>query len=57
VIDLEKDNALLRGKLDMLKYGSGGFEKLVEGLSEEEYKEVYNKMEIFVKAIKSRVYL
>lgn len=57
VIALEKDNALLRQKLDMLKYGSGGFEKLVDGLSEEEYKEVYEKMQIFVKAIKSRVYL
>ena len=57
VIALEKDNALLRQKMDVLKYGTGRFEHLIDGLSEEEYKEVYDKMEIFVKAIKNRVYL
>lgn len=57
IVMLEKENSALRQKLDLLKFGSGSFDKLIEGLSKEEIDEVYQKMDIFVKAIKSRVYL
>lgn len=56
LIGLEKDNAALRGKLDLLRFGNNRFESLVDGLSKEELDEVYEKMGIFVRAIKSRVY-
>lgn len=56
-IDLEKDNAALRSKLDLLKFGHRRFDELFEGISKEEMDEVYEKMSIFVRAIKSRVYL
>jgi len=57
VIDLEKDNAALRQKLDLVKYKSNRFDNLVEDLSEEEVDEVYEKLDIMVRAIRSRVYL
>jgi hypothetical protein len=57
IIDLEKENASLSHRLNLLRYESRKFEKLVEGLSKEEMDEVFDKMNIFVKAIKSRVYL
>lgn len=57
VINLEKENVSLKQKLDLLKFGTNKFDKLVEGLSKDEIDEVYEKMNIFVKAIRSRVYL
>ena len=57
VLMLEKENAALSHKLDLLKYGNNEFEKMTQGLSKEEMEEVYEKMNIFVKAIKNRVYL
>lgn len=57
IIDLEKDNASLMHRLNLLRYQSRRFENLVEGLRPEEIDEVYNKLNIFVKAIKTRVYL
>lgn len=57
IIDLEKENTSLEHRLNLLRYESRRFEKLVEGLSKEEIDEVFDKMNIFVKAIKNRVYL
>jgi len=57
IIDLEKENTSLEHRLNLLRYESRRFEKLVEGLSKEEIDEVFDKMNIFVRAIKNRVYL
>lgn len=57
IVALEKDNAALRQKLDLLKFGSNSFDRLIEGLNKEEIDEIYEKLNIMVKAIKSRVYL
>jgi hypothetical protein len=57
IVDLEKGNASLQHRLNLLRYESRKFEKLVEGLNKEEIDEVFDKMNIFVKAIKNRVYL
>jgi len=57
VLSLEKENASLTHKLDLLKYGNSKLDRLIEGLSKEEMQEVHDKMNIFVKAIKNRVYL
>jgi len=57
IIDLEKENTSLEHRLNLLRYESRRFEKLVEGLSKEEIDEVFDKMNIFVKAINNRVYL
>lgn len=56
-VNLEKDNAALRSKLDLLKFGNRRFDELFDGLNKDEMDEVYEKMSIFVRAIKSRVYL
>jgi len=57
IIDMEKENDSLSHKLHLLKYESRRFEKLIDGLSKDELDEVFDKMSIFVRAIKSRVYL
>jgi len=57
IIVIEKDNHLLRQKIDLMQYKSNRFQKLLEGLNEEELDEVYYKMDIFVRSIKTRVYL
>lgn len=54
---LEQENDALNHKLISLRATSQKFLDLFEGIREEEVDEVYNKMNIFVKAIKSRVYL
>jgi DNA-binding transcriptional ArsR family regulator len=54
---LQKDNDAMRYKLMLLSKDRENFNALFEGLNEEEIDEVHNKMSIFVKAIKSRVYL
>lgn len=54
---LEKENASLRHKLDLIKFESNRFIKMVEGLSEEEMVEIYDKLSIMTRAIKSRVYI
>jgi hypothetical protein len=53
---LQKDNDALRYKLLLLKEKGNVFNELLEGLRPEEIDEVYNKLSIFVKAIKTRVY-
>lgn len=57
VLMLEKHNSSLRQKLDLIKFGKSKFDSLVDELAKEEIDEVYEKMSIFVRAIKSRVYL
>jgi hypothetical protein len=56
VEELQKENDALRHKLILLRDGENSFSKLFEGLNEDEVKETYNKLSIFVKAIKGRVY-
>jgi hypothetical protein len=53
---LQKENDALRYKLLLLKEKGNVFNELLEGLRPEEIDEVYNKLSIFVKAIKTRVY-
>lgn len=57
IVMLEKENSALKQKLDLLKFGSNSFDRLIEGLSKEEIDEVYEKLDIMVRAIKSRVYI
>lgn len=56
VEELQKENDALRHKLVLLRQDENGFGKLFEGLTKDEVDDVYNKLNIFVKAIKSRVY-
>lgn len=53
---LQKDNDALRYRLLLLKENGDIFNELLDGLRPEEVDEVYNKLSIFVKAIKTRVY-
>lgn len=57
VIELQKKNDSLKHQLLVLTKNERNFTQLFEGLREEDVEEVYNKMSIFVKVIKSRVYL
>lgn len=54
--ELQKDNDALRYKLVLIERNKDKFTELFEGLMQEEIDEVYNKLSIFVKAIKTRVY-
>jgi len=54
---LQQENDALNHQLTLLKSNSARFTDLFEGLREEDVEEVYNKLNIFVKVIKSRVYL
>ena len=54
---LHKENASLCHKLQLVENENSIFLKMIEGLNEEELKEIYDKLEIMVKAIKSRVYI
>lgn len=55
--ELQKERDALSFKLMLLQRDESKFISLFDGLQEHEIEEVYNKMTIFVKAIKSRVYL
>jgi hypothetical protein len=55
--NLIEDNRRLKSKIDVISKGMDDFIPLFEDLSFDELKEVYDKMSIMVKAIKSRVYL
>jgi len=57
IINLEKDNEALKYKLTLVQRDSSMFDKLTEGLSKEEMEEVYERLDLMVKSIKSRVYL
>lgn len=56
VEELEKENVALKYKLQLVQDGSDPFNKLVSDLSKDELDEVYEKLDIMVRAIKSRVY-
>lgn len=56
VIKLIRQNKELKQKLKIVEEGRDMFDPLFEGLSYDELNEVYDKMKIMVKAIKSRVY-
>lgn len=53
LIEYSKD---LRTKLRLMESGDDMFTPLYEGLSDDELQEIYDKMQIMVKAIRSRVY-
>lgn len=53
---LREENDLLKHKYAALEKENKRFADMVDGLSEEELDEVYDKMYIFTKAIKNRVY-
>ena len=55
--ELQKERDALSFKLMLLQREENSFSTLFDGLQEHEIEEVHNKMKIFVKAIKSRVYL
>lgn len=55
--ELQKERDALSFKLMLLQKDESKLTSLFDGLQEHEIEEVYNKMTIFVKAIKSRVYL
>lgn len=54
---LQRERDALEHQLLLLKSSSARFTDLFEDLKEEEIEEVYNKLNIFVKVIKNRVYL
>jgi isocitrate/isopropylmalate dehydrogenase len=56
VEELQKENDALRHKLLLLRDSDNRFINLFEGLNEDELDEVYNKLNIFVKVIRGRVY-
>lgn len=56
IIKVEKNNASLKNRLDDLKSSSIKFNSLVDGLSKEELDEVYERLDLIVRSIKSRVY-
>ena len=54
--ELEFDYRNLQHKYNNLAKNNKVISDMVEGLSEEDIKEVYDKLNLFVKAMKSRVY-
>ena len=56
VVRLIRQNKDLKEKIAVVEKGEGMFTDLYRELSYEELQEVYDKMKIMVKAIKSRVY-
>lgn len=54
--ELQKENVALKYKLQLVQDGSDPFTKMVNDLSKDELDEVYEKLDIMVRAIKSRVY-
>lgn len=56
VEELQKENAALKYKLQLIQDGSDPFTKMVSKLSKDELDEVYDKLSIMVRAIENRVY-
>lgn len=56
LMDLEYDYRNLQQRYNNLAKNNKVVNDMVEGLSEEDIKEVYDKLSLFVKAMKSRVY-
>lgn len=56
IIKLEKENDALRYKLQLISKEGDRFGTLTSGLSQEELDEIYDKINIMVKSIKTRVY-
>lgn len=54
---LQREKDALEHQLLLVRNASARFTDLFEDLREEDIEEVYNKLNIFVKVIKSRVYL
>lgn len=56
IIELDRHNESLTYKLSILQREGDRFAKLTDGFSAEEMDEIYDKLEIMAKAIRSRVY-
>ena len=56
VQELRKENDALRYRLMLIDRDEKSFNSLFKGLRDEDIDEVYNKLDIFIKAIKTRVY-
>ena len=54
--EMQKENVALKYKLQLVQDNSDPFVKLARDLSKDELDEVYDKLDIMVRAIKSRVY-
>ena len=57
VIQLEKENQALKYRLLLVAREGSRFDKMTEGLDSEELDEIYEKLDIMVRAIKNRVYI
>jgi hypothetical protein len=56
LIELQKENDALRHKLLLVNNQVSEFDSLTQGLSEEEMKEVYERLDVMVRSIRGRVY-
>lgn len=56
IIELKKENEELQGRLKMMELEGSRFTDLTVGLGRSDMDEVYEKLAIFVKALRSRVY-
>ena len=57
IIQLKKENEQLRNKVAVAELEGGKFTDLTIGLSQSEMDEIYEKLSIMVKSIRSRVYV
>jgi len=56
IIQLKKENEQLRNQLAVAELEGGKFTDLTIGLAQSEMDEIYEKLSIMVKSIRSRVY-
>ena len=57
IVELEKENEALRHKLMLIRKEGSKFDSIVDNLNKEELDEVYERLELMVRSIKSRVYI
>ena len=57
LIELEKENQALKHKLLLIAREGSRFDKMTDGLASEELEEIYEKLDIMVRAIRNRVYI
>ena len=57
IVELEKENEALKHKLFLIRKEGSKFDNMVDGLNKEELDEVYERLGLMVRSIKSRVYI
>lgn len=57
MVELHKENQALRYKLALVDKNNSAFDKITEGLSKEEMEEIYERLGLMVRSIKTRVYI